>query len=66
MRDICDGWQAKEHNLDGTLTIHILAYFDEVESCNPLASHAKKHKLGKSIILLIAIKLMWKSQEFKI
>ena len=26
--------------------LQIIAYFDELEVCNPLGSHVKKHKLG--------------------
>lgn len=26
--------------------LQIIAYYDEVEMCNPLGSHVKKHKLG--------------------
>ncbi len=26
--------------------LEIMAYYDDVEVCNPLGLHAKKHKLG--------------------
>ena len=54
LRDICDGRQYQDHKLeshDGP-NLHILAYFNEVEICNPLESKAKIHKLGKLLIIL--------------
>ncbi len=47
-RDICDGSVFKCHPLFMTQckAIQIIAYFDEVEVCNPLGSSSKKHKLG--------------------
>lgn len=47
-RDICDGSIYKMHptfKLDET-AIQIIAYFDEIELCNPLGSSSKVHKLG--------------------
>lgn len=51
LRYICDGWQAKEHEEsinhgDNIINLKVLAYFDEIEVCNPLGSHSKVHKLG--------------------
>ena len=49
LRYICDGWQAKEHDLLGSSSPYnfkILTYFDEVELCNPIGSNTKLHKLG--------------------
>ncbi len=44
MRDMCDGSVFKEHPVfKGD---NIIAYYDEIELCNPLGSSTKKHKLG--------------------
>lgn len=48
LTDICDGSVFKTHptfKLDKQ-AIQIIAYYDEVELCNPLGSNTKKHKLG--------------------
>lgn len=46
--DMCDGSVFKTHPLFSMnkQAIQIIAYFDEVELCNPLGSSTKKHKLG--------------------
>ena len=48
LTDMCDGSVFKMHPLFklDTRAIQIIAYFDEVELCNPLGSSTKKHKLG--------------------
>ena len=48
MEDFCDGNRFKQHTLfkNNPHAIQILAHFDEVEMCNPLGSHIKKHKMG--------------------
>lgn len=48
LRDICDGDQFKDHILQSHHgpVLQVIAYFDEVEVCNPLGSHSKVHKLG--------------------
>ena len=48
MEDFCDGTRFSSHPLFSTDTsaLQILAYYDELEVCNPLGSHIKKHKLG--------------------
>lgn len=48
IEDICDGSIFHTHPLFSTQpnALQILAYYDEVEMCNPLGSHIKKHKLG--------------------
>ena len=53
LRFICDGWQAREHEEsdDRAINLKILAYFDEIELCNPLGSHTKIHKLGNNSFL---------------
>ena len=46
--DFCDGTLFCEHPLFSSdpLALQILAYFDELEVCNPLGTHVKRHKLG--------------------
>ena len=48
LSDICDGAVFKTHPLFSSdkQAIQIIAYFDEIELCNPLGSSVKKHKLG--------------------
>jgi len=46
LRDICDGQQGAEHPFSDDKFLQVLAYFDEVEVCNPLGSRVKIHKLG--------------------
>ena len=43
LADFCDGSLFKNHPLFRAHPI----YFDEIEVCNPLGSHAGVHKLGK-------------------
>ena len=49
--DFCDGSFFKSHPLYSThpTALQLIAYFDEVEVCNPLGSHAGVQKLGYSI-----------------
>ena len=46
--DFCDGKLFREHPLFSSdpFALQIIAYFDELEVCNPLGSHIKRHKLG--------------------
>ena len=48
LRDFCDGELFKTHPLFSTdlFALQIIAYFDELEVCNPLGTHIKRHKLG--------------------
>ena len=48
LADYCDGSCYKSHPLyrKDTTALQIIAYFDEVEVCNPLGSHAGVHKIG--------------------
>ena len=53
--DYCDGELFRTHNL---FSIHcnalqIIAYFDEVEVCNPLGSHSGLQKLGTVKLLML-------------
>lgn len=44
----CDGQLFQANPLFSSMpsAIQIIAYFDELENCNPLGSYVKKHKLG--------------------
>ena len=46
--DMCNGNVFKENPVFSysAHTIEIIAYYDEIELCNPLGSHTKVHKLG--------------------
>lgn len=46
--DVCDGELFQKHPLfqQHENALQLLAYFDEIEVCNPLAGHAGVHKLG--------------------
>ena len=48
LSDFCDGELFKAHPLFSTdfYPLQIVAYFDELEVCNPLGTHIKHHKLG--------------------
>ncbi len=54
MEDFCDEELFKQHPLFSrdTSALQIIAYYDEVELCNPLGSHVKKHKLGIVFFIL--------------
>ena len=66
LEDFCDGSAFKTHPIFSvdTTALQIIAYFDEVEVCNPLGSHATVHKVGKRLYLgyyidcLVDIKLL--------
>lgn len=50
LSDYCDGSVFRSHPLFSSPSkypsLEIIAYYDDVEVCNPLGSRAKKHKLG--------------------
>ena len=48
LEDFCDGELFNNHPLFSTdpYALQIIAYFDELEVCNPLGTHTKIHKLG--------------------
>ena len=47
LEDYCDGELVSLHPIFSDLrSIQIVAYYDELEVCNPLGTHTKKHKLG--------------------
>lgn len=49
LRDYCDGSAYKPHAVfsQNHQGLQMIAYYDDVEVCNPLGSKAKKHKLGE-------------------
>ena len=51
LEDFCDGSAFKAHPIFSVdpAALQIIAYFDEVEVCNPLGSHASVHKVGKRL-----------------
>ena len=62
VRDFCDG------SLFGTILcfnptrmVQIIAYYDELEICNPIGSYARKHKLGCSFFSLGNIRPKYRS-----
>lgn len=60
LSDYCDGSIYKSHPLfstSGSISLEILAYYDDAEVCNPLGSRAKKHKLGKDMHVHVHIHL---------
>ena len=48
IEDFCDGTVFKNHSLfsKDPYALQVVAYYDELELCNPLGSHVKQHKLG--------------------
>ena len=56
LRELCDGAVFMVHPTFAAdnQCIQVIAYYDEVELCNPLGSSSKKHKLG-CIFLALAI-----------
>lgn len=48
LRDFCDGELFRQHPLFSKdhMALQIIAFYDELELCNPLGTHVKKHKLG--------------------
>lgn len=48
IEDFCDGLLFKTHPLFSSdpSALQIIAYYDELELCNPLGTHVKQHKLG--------------------
>ena len=48
IEDYCDGFLFKSNPLFSSEphSLQIIAYYDELELCNPLGTHVKQHKLG--------------------
>ena len=61
---MCDGSVFKEHPVfsHSARAIEIIAYYDEIELCNPLGSHTKVHKLGCLLFTIGNIHLKYRSQ----
>lgn len=49
LSDFCDGSHFRCHSMFGidSRALQFFFYYDDIEMCNPLGSHTKKHKLGK-------------------
>lgn len=64
IEDFCDGSVFKKHPLfmQDPHALQIVAYYDELELCNPLGSHVKKHKLGIVFYTLANIEARFRSQ----
>ncbi len=60
IEDVCDGSMCKSHPLfkEDPLAIQLIAYYDDVEVCNPLGSHRGINKLGKIIIIKVKKKII--------
>ena len=54
LSDFCDGSYFSSHSVFGTHggALQILFYYDDMEMCNPLGAHTKKHKLGTIAYIL--------------
>lgn len=54
LEDYCDGKDFQTHPVFSVDSgaLQIMAYFDEVEVCNPLRSHSIVHKVGKRHLYL--------------
>ena len=60
LSDYCDGIAYKSHLFSAVpSSLEVLAYYDDVEVCNPLGSRAKNHKLGVHLSVLLCIVLTW-------
>ena len=48
LTDYCDGKQCQANALFSAdqAALQLILYYDELELCNPLGSHRKKHKIG--------------------
>ena len=57
LADFCDGSIFKDHQLFQAHrdALQFLVYFDELEVCNPLGSHANMHKLGKTFLTILGV-----------
>ena len=64
IEDFCDGTMVANHPLfsQDPYALQIIAYYDEVEICNPLGSHIKRHKLGIVFYTLGNIAPLYHSQ----
>ena len=64
IEDFCDGSVYSSHPLfsNDSSALQIVAYYDELEICNPLGSHVKQHKLGIVFYTLGNICRQYRSQ----
>lgn len=64
IEDFCDGLLFSEHPLFSRVphALQVIAYYDELELCNPLGSHVKQHKLGIVFYTLGNIPPQYRSQ----
>lgn len=64
IEDICDGTIFTDHPLfsQDPFALQIIAYYDELEICNPLGTHVKCHKLGIVFYTLANIPPQYRSQ----
>lgn len=64
IEDFCDGSLFSKHPLFSTdpNALQIIGYYDELEVCNPLGPHTKKHKLGIVFYTLGNIRPCFRSQ----
>ena len=48
LEDVCDGQLFKEHPCfcSNPSTLQLIMFYDQLEACNPLSTHVKKHKLA--------------------
>ena len=64
LTDYCDGSLFKSHPIFSTdpKALQIIAYYDELEICNPLGTRTKKHKLGVVLFSLGNISPLYRSK----
>ena len=64
IEDFCDGARFKSHPLfsENPHALQVIAHYDELEICNPLGSHVKKHKVGVVIYTLGNIHYKYRSK----
>ena len=53
--DFCDGELFRSHPIfsQDSRALQVIAFYDELELCNPLGTHVKTHKLGIVLFTLI-------------
>ena len=62
--DVCDGAIYRQHPVLSLpqKKVQLVAYYDEIELCNPLGSHAKIHKIGCLFYSICNIHAKFRSQ----
>ena len=63
IEDVCDGKVFQSHPIFSSdpLALQLMLFYDELELCNPLGTHIKKHKLGVLLFTLGNIHLKYRS-----